>query len=96
MGIAVYLENRLHERVAHVYDDVDESFTEVCKSAPEGSFMRMVHPWGDTMLNELQLKPFVRELRQIADERKSETIGKVIDLAEQAIARHSYLYFIGD
>ncbi|KNB50983.1 hypothetical protein [Streptomyces caatingaensis] len=96
MAVGVYLENRLHERIAHVCDDADESFIEACKDAPDGSFMRMVHPWGDTMFNELQLEPFLQELRETPDERRTVAISKVIDLAEQAIARHGYLYFVGD
>ncbi|MFE6160616.1 hypothetical protein ACFQ7F_17095 [Streptomyces sp. NPDC056486] len=96
MAVSIYLETGAHERVAHVSDDLDESFLSACHAAPEGSVMSGVFYVGDTMFNELQLEQFARELGQIPEERKTDTIRQVADMARRAAALHGYVFIAGD
>ncbi|GAA2929602.1 hypothetical protein GCM10020221_26760 [Streptomyces thioluteus] len=93
----IFLENRQHERISEIVgDDAEESFVSACEAAPVGSVMRGVQRYGDTMLNELQLRRFVRELLQLPDEKKTELICRVTEMAQQAAACGGYLFFSGD
>ncbi|WP_372409668.1 hypothetical protein [Streptomyces luteireticuli] len=93
----IFLENQQHERISEkVGDDAAESFTSACQAAPEGSIMRGVQRYGDTMLNKLQLERFVRELHQLPEEQKTEVIRHVTEMAQQAAACGGYMYFSGD
>ena len=96
MGISVYLENQIHERIGRVYDDADESFMRACELAPVGSVMRSVIRHGDTMLNVYQLRIFEAELQGLPGGEITDAISGVMDAATAAIRRRGYLYFVGD
>ncbi|GGZ90869.1 hypothetical protein ACFOOM_04990 [Streptomyces echinoruber] len=95
MPLVIYVEDQNHERMAKTYEDHKETFLALCEAAPEGSILRAVNRYGDTMLNEIQLKRFVAELNRLPDDRKNSTVRKLVAAAEFAIASHGYLFFTG-
>lgn len=96
MGLAVYVENQLHERVEQLFDDLQETFMKLCESAPERSIRRGVDRYGDTMLNGYQLRLLIDELEHVPDESMTEAMRSVAEAAARAICLRGYLYFVGD
>ncbi|MER5781617.1 hypothetical protein ABT104_07785 [Streptomyces mobaraensis] len=96
MGMAVFVENRLHERIGEVFDDRDESFMRACESAHRRSLLFAVDRHGDTLFNSYQLTLFLEELRELPPEARTETVRAVERAAESAIRKHGYLFFSGD
>ncbi|MCC3770024.1 hypothetical protein [Streptomyces sp. UNOC14_S4] len=95
MPLVVYVEDQNRGRMAKTHEDRKETFLALCEAAPDGSVMRAVQRHGDTMLNELQLRQFVEELKQLPEEKRNSTVRKIAAAAEFAIASHGYLYFEG-
>ncbi|MGW6274426.1 MULTISPECIES: hypothetical protein [unclassified Streptomyces] len=96
MAVTIYGENRVHERIACVGDDLDESFLSACHAAPDGSVLSGVFSVGDTMFNERQLEQFAAELDRLPEERKTDTTRQVADMARRAAASRGYLFISGD
>ncbi|GGV70544.1 hypothetical protein GCM10010277_81620 [Streptomyces longisporoflavus] len=93
----IHVQNQSHERVSEkLGDDIDESFLSACHAAADGSVMSGVFSVGDTMFNELQLPQFARELNELPEEQKTDTIRRVADMAQQAAALRGYLFISGD
>ncbi|MFE0099837.1 hypothetical protein [Streptomyces sp. NPDC059009] len=82
--------------MAATHEDRKETFLALCEASPEGSILRAVNRYGDTMFNAMQLKRFVEELNRLPAEKKNSTVRKLIAAAEFAIASFGYLYFVGD
>ncbi|MFF0465663.1 hypothetical protein [Streptomyces mexicanus] len=81
--------------MAKTHEDRKETFLSLCEAAPEGSILRAVNRYGDTMFNEIQLIQFVSELNQLPVDKRNSTVRKLAAAAEFAIASHGYLYFVG-
>ncbi|MEV7191202.1 hypothetical protein AB0N81_05245 [Streptomyces sp. NPDC093510] len=96
MPLVIYVEDQVHGRMAKTHEDHKETFLALCESAPEGSILRAVNRHGDTMFNEIQLKRFVAELKELPEREKNSTVRKLIAAAEFAIASFGYLYFVGE
>lgn len=96
MPLVVYVEDQNHERMAKTHEDYKETFLSLCEASPEGSILRAVNRYGDTMLNEIQLVQFVVELNELPSEKKNSTVRKLSAAAEFAIASHGYLFFVGE
>jgi hypothetical protein len=95
--VEIHIQNQLHEQISEkVGDDVDESFMRVCRDAPEDSALHGVQSIGDTMFNELQLKQLVAELSRLPEEKKTDVIRRVAEMAQEAAACRGYLYISGD
>ncbi len=63
--------------------------------------LRFIDPYGDTVFNSLQMKPFIAEWEQVANKAKTEeekTLAeRVKNLAERCRREpHLYLKFYGD
>ncbi|GGL68191.1 hypothetical protein GCM10010129_09440 [Streptomyces fumigatiscleroticus] len=86
----------MHERMAKTYEDHKETFLSLCEAAPEGSILRAVNRYGETMLNEIQLVQFVAELNKLPTGKRNSTVRKIAAAAEFAIASHGYLFFTGE
>jgi len=95
MPLVVYVEDQNHGRMAKTHEDRKETFLALCEAAPEGSILRAVDRYGDTMFNEVQLKRFVAELNQLPEGKRNSTVRKLVAAAEFAIASHGYLFFVG-
>ncbi|MFC5719304.1 hypothetical protein ACFP1Z_03770 [Streptomyces gamaensis] len=95
MPLVIYVEDQVHGRMAKTHEDHKETFLALCEAAPEDSVLNGVQRHGDTMLNELQLRGFVDELKQLPREKQNSTVRKLVAAAEFAIASHGYLYFVG-
>lgn len=95
MPLVVYVEDPNHERMAKTHEDRKETFLALCEAAPDGSILRAVSRYGDTMFNEIQLKRFVAELNRLPENKKNSTVRKLVAAAEFAIATHGYLFFVG-
>ncbi len=96
MGMAVFIENQLHERIGEVLDDRDESFMRACESGHRRSLLFAVDRHGDTMFNPFQLTLFLKELRELPAEARTDTVRAVERAAESAIRERGYLFFSGD
>ncbi|MGX5214885.1 hypothetical protein ACWKT3_40455 [Streptomyces violaceus] len=95
MPLVVYVEDQNHERMAKTHEDRKETFLALCEAAPDGSVLKAVSRYGDTMFNEIQLKRFVAELNRLPENKKNSTVRKLMAAAEFAIASHGYLFFVG-
>ncbi|MEU0738272.1 hypothetical protein [Streptomyces sp. NPDC006134] len=96
MPLVVYVEDQNHERMAKTHEDHKGTFLSLCEAAPEGSILRAVNRYGDTMFNEIQLVRFVAELNELPPEKRNSTVRKLAAAAEFAIASHGYLFFVGE
>ncbi|MFC5719305.1 hypothetical protein ACFP1Z_03775 [Streptomyces gamaensis] len=93
----IYSKNRLHERISEkIEEDPEESFISICEAAPEGSVMGGVQRYGDTMLNEPQLKRFAEELNRLPEDQQTAVIRQVKELTQQALSCRGYLFISGD
>jgi hypothetical protein len=96
MPLVVYVEDQNHERMAKTHEDHKETFLSLCEASPEGSILRAVNRYGDTMFNETQLAQFVAELNELPPEKRNSTVRKLAAAAEFAIASYGYLFFAGE
>ena len=96
MGMAVYTENQIHERIDQLLDDKDETLMHACESGPPGSVRRSISRHGDTMLNIYQLRLLIEELQALPRDLSSRTVMRLEEAAQTAIRRRGYLYFVGD
>jgi hypothetical protein len=96
MGIAIYIENRIHERVGSHFDSVEDEIMKVCTRSPRGSVFRDVMPHGDTMLNVSQLRRAISEISGDPGNMPGTTARILQPLAERALSINGYLYFVGD
>lgn len=93
----IHLQNSLHERVSEkIGDDTDQSFLSLCREAPGNSVLRGVQAIGDTMFNEQQCRHLVAELSGLPEERRTQVVRQVTEMARQAASCHGYLYISGD
>lgn len=96
MGMAIFIENQIHERVGSVFDDAQDSFMRICDAGPRGSVRRDIMRHGDTMLNTIQLERLIEELDGLPPEQRSNTVRQVQNAAHDAIRLRGYLIFAGD
>jgi hypothetical protein len=96
MGIAVYVENLLHERIGEIFDDPQGTIARLCDEAPPRSVRGAVSPHGDTMFNVYQLRLLKEELAELPEGPASELVAALAQAAERAIRARGYLYFVGD
>lgn len=96
MGLAIYVENQLHERVEQLFDDPQETFMKSCENAPVGSVRRGVDRHGDTMFNCYQLNILIGELEDLSADSTTGAVNRITEAARRAIHLHGYLYFVGD
>jgi hypothetical protein len=82
--------------MAKTHEDRRNTFLSLCEAAPEGSILRAVNRYGDTMFNETQLMRFVAELNGLPPCKRNSTVRKIAAAAEFAIASHGYLFFTGE
>jgi len=93
----IYVENRLHERISEkIGDDAEESFLRACREAPESSTLHGVQSVGDTMFNELQTKQLVAELSRLPEEKRTDVVRRVTEMAQEAAGCRGYLCISGD
>lgn len=104
MGMTIILERedgtRLPQSVADVEHDLLALFYKLTES--DGfHYLQYVDPYGFTVLNRLQMEPFLRELAHL-QERELSAKQRSLVAALQALALicskeiHVYLRFIGD
>jgi hypothetical protein len=96
MGMAIYIENQIHERVDQLLDDKDETLMRACESGPSGSIRKAISRYGDTMLNIYQLRLLIDELQALPQDLSSHTVKRLEEAAHVAIRSRGYLYFVGD
>lgn len=96
MGIALYIENQIHQRTEQILDDPQETIMSLCESSPKGSVLYSISRYGHTMLNIIQMRQLIDELANVKDDKYREAATKLSEAAERAIRLRGYLYFVGD
>lgn len=96
MGIAIYVENLIHQRTEQVKEDPPESIMRLCEAAPMQSVLGSIARYGDTMLNVIQMRRLIEELSEVKDPEYQAPAAKLSEAAERAIRLRGYLYFVGD
>jgi hypothetical protein len=96
MGIAIYIENRHHERVDSFFDNADNDIMKACAGSPQGAVFRGVMQHGDTMLNVNQLRRAIGEVAETSDFMPKAAAQVLRSLTEKALSINGYLYFVDD
>ncbi|QBS40798.1 hypothetical protein [Nocardia sp. CS682] len=98
MGISVFIQNQIHERVAEVAGYASHTLDEVISQAPMGSLTRGINKHADTMFNTTQLNSFIDEISALTprNDNERELFTVLRDAAETAIRQRGYLWFSGD
>jgi hypothetical protein len=97
VGIAVYLENQVHDR-SLADPRVWDSLTRLLAVASPDGLLAAIPPYGDTMFNSVQLDRLIRELEAIAEGNPSlvDDVDALKSAANAAIRQRGYLWFCGD
>lgn len=104
MGMMIVLENEDGTRLPQEIVDVECVLLRLFRRLTENHgfhYLQYVDPYGDTVLNRLQMEPFLRELAHLRKHGLSTTQSQFLaDLETLALACknsiHVYLRFIGD
>ncbi|MFD9816622.1 hypothetical protein [Streptomyces sp. NPDC059080] len=96
MGLGIRVKNLRRDEILSFTDSPDDSFREMCNSAPWESLRRGVAQYGETLFNSLQLRRLVEELESLPKGEATPVVHEVIDAARPAIRHSGYLHFIGD
>lgn len=97
MGLAVYVENQLHER-EFAGPEVGRSLTALAPRASAQGQLRFVSPHGDTMFHLGQLRALSEEVREIrlGYPEQAEDADRLLAVLDLAIRRRGYLWIAGD
>jgi hypothetical protein len=96
MGMDIFVENQNHKRIDQIHDDLDESVARFCSSGEPGTVRRGISRYGDTMLNEIQLRTLLEEYDALDRQDKVPALRQVAEGAYLAIRHRGYLWFSGD
>jgi hypothetical protein len=97
MGLAVHVENQLHER-EYLGSEPGKWLAELLEEANPAGQLSTVGAYGDTMFNIGQMRRILQELNDIAAKapklsHEASEMGKIIDMA---IKERGYLWIAGD
>ncbi len=99
MGISIYVEDQVHQRT-YAGAPASRSLARILDAcSPEsGELLGDIHPYGDTMLNAVQLQRFCRELESTVQNHADlvADVESLRGLAEAAVRQRGYLWFSGD
>ncbi|GHF47702.1 hypothetical protein FHX82_001409 [Amycolatopsis bartoniae] len=97
MGLGVYRENQVHERV-HVGREAGVSLTRVLAEAGPDDVLSGIADHADTMFNVLQLKRIDKEFTAILGRRPelAPDIARLRELFEAVERDRGYLWIVGD
>ncbi|CAM3936941.1 hypothetical protein KIPE111705_32420 [Kibdelosporangium persicum] len=97
MGLAVYVENQIHER-SYAGSDAGQWLTRVVTEAARGGTLAGIYQHGDTMFNIPQLNAIEQELAEIADRSPAvrPDVDALLELFEQVRRMGGYLWISGD
>jgi hypothetical protein len=97
MGLAVYVENKVHGRT-YAGPEPGSALERVVARSPAGSWLANVHPYGDTMFNVPQLRYVTEELHAIARDNPDlgTDVATLAALIESANRTAGYLWISGD
>lgn len=97
MGIAVYTENQIHERV-YAGSDVGLQLARLLEQATDHGLLADIGPLGDTMFNIGQLYRLDEELREIgrAWPELAADAEAFCSLIQTIIRNRGYLWLSGD
>ncbi|MCE7008184.1 nucleoporin NDC1 [Kibdelosporangium philippinense] len=97
MGLAVYIENQIHER-SYAGTDAGEWLTRVVAEAERGGTLSGIYQHGDTMFNIPQLNAIEGELAEIATRSPAvrPDVDALLELFEQIRRKGGYLWISGD
>ncbi|MFE9578467.1 hypothetical protein ACFYO1_18900 [Nocardia sp. NPDC006044] len=98
MGVSVFIQNQIREKVAEVGGYASDTLGDVILQAPAGSLTRGINRHADTMFNTTQLNFFIEEISSFVpgDDSERELFTVLREAAESAIRRRGYLWFSGD
>ena len=96
MGLSVYFQDIRRDRIGHVGDDPEDSFRQMCQTAPRESLCSGISRYGETLFNLIQTRRFVEELEALPDAEKTPVIRQVLAEAAKVIVRSGYIHFVGD
>lgn len=96
MGIAVYVENQLHERTFAGVEAGDQ-LEWLIAEAPRG-LLADIQLHGDTMFNIVQARRFLAELEGVRERRPdlAHAVVSLQELVRLAERKRGYLWFSGD
>ena len=97
MGLAVHVENQIHER-EYLGTEPGECLAALLKEAHPAGQLATVGAYGDTMLNIVQMRRILQELNDIAAKapklsHEASEMRKIIDMT---IKKRGYLWIAGD
>lgn len=98
MGVSVFIQNQIHEKIAEVAGYASNTLDDVIAQAPTGSLTRGINRHADTMFNTTQLNFFIDEIASFVpgNDSERELFTVLRDAAESAIRQRGYLWFSGD
>jgi hypothetical protein len=102
MPLSFRIETVAHSKIRQFTDDSAETFASVCRRhLADTHMLASIIPYGDTMLNEFQLRRLLPELEEvlIADKLSAAEVAvieRVRNAAKEAVRARGYLYVMGD
>ena len=101
MALTIALEDASGRTVKEVYDTHNVLLRLEREDGGDFICLRYIDPWGDTVFNTLQMKPFLAELERIMSHTKSEwelsVLQSILQLARKCDTEIGlYLKFYGD
>ncbi len=98
--IGVRRENEKGEPIAD-FDAGESIDLRIVKDAPDTSVcLRFVEPYGNLVINQLQLPVLIAELeamgRNSTDSGLKKNIARLVNFLEESVGEHIYVRFIGD
>lgn len=97
MGLAVFIDNPIHER-SYAGPEAGRIVASLLPMAEEHGQLQFVFSHGDTMFHAGQMRQLIRELERIKKRspESAEDADHLIGLVERAIRLRGYLWIRGD
>lgn len=97
MGLAVYIDNQIHER-RYAGPEAGRIVASLLPMAEEQGQLQFVFSHGDTMFHAGQMRQLIRELERIKkrNPESAQDVDRLLDLVERAIRLRGYLWIRGD
>lgn len=97
MGLAVYVENQVHDR-SYAGPEPGRWLTSLLPFAAKGGLLSCISEYGDTMFNILQMRRLLGEIETISASvpRMAPTVDSLEELIHEAIRKRGYLWISGD
>jgi hypothetical protein len=72
----------------------------VLRAPPDSAVLRFIDPYGNTVINQMQLRQLITELRGLVSEAAEQdfrhNVERVISFLEASRGVHVYVRFVGD